>query len=329
MKDAGVAARDAACDGRVVARRPLFYAAGEDRALDRPAHVRSGSALGRLSSGELVIVQDDAAFLAITDVVGGPVRDIPLPDLDGVRLFDDVRGNKELKLDLEACVVAPGDLLVAFGSGSTARRGRVVLARLVAAPQVRVVEAPELYARFADVAFAGSSLNLEGATLLGEDIVFFQRGNGAPTPELLPRDATARMDFGALLAHLEGRGPCPPLRDVTPWDLGGVDGVRTTFTDGATTATGRLAFLACAEASPDATRDGPVTGAFVGLVDEATKTARIGVLHDESGAPLLDKCEGLLFDLSDPTRAFVVVDKDDPARASDLLEVRLGPAFAR
>ena len=48
-------------------------------------------------------------------------------DDGGTRCFDDTRGDKAAKPDLEACVVH-GDTLLAFGSGSTAARvepGRV------------------------------------------------------------------------------------------------------------------------------------------------------------------------------------------------------------
>ena len=41
-------------------------------------------------------------------------------------MFDDVRGNKKLKLDLEACIVLPDGRLVAFGSGSSPQREKIV-----------------------------------------------------------------------------------------------------------------------------------------------------------------------------------------------------------
>jgi hypothetical protein len=83
---------------RVVKRTPLLYDRGADPALDRPAHVRAGSALVRLDTHTLAVVQDDASFLAVLDGVGHAtatlhVRDMPLPAPDGVRLFDDGRGN--------------------------------------------------------------------------------------------------------------------------------------------------------------------------------------------------------------------------------------------
>ena len=120
--------------------------------------------------------------------------------------------------------------------------------------RVSVIEATALYgAMRAAREFSGSELNIEGAALDAEDVVFFQRGNGAGEAV----DATVRVDARALLAYLRGGGPCPALRSIVQWDLGTTTtGVRLTFTDGTRAPLGGLAFLACAEDCPDATRDG-------------------------------------------------------------------------
>jgi hypothetical protein len=170
--------------------------------------------------------------------------------------------------------------------------------------------------------FSGSELNIEGAALDAENVVFFQRGNGAGEAV----DATARVDAKALFAWLRGGGPCPALRAIVQWDLGTTTGgVRLTFTDGARAPSGGLAFLACAEDCPDATRDGPVTGVRIGRLDDAAEKCEIADVLGEDGAPLLDKAEGLAF--VDSRRAYVVIDKDDPALPSELLELELGSAW--
>lgn len=322
---------------RVVGRTPLFYELGADAGLDRPAHVRAGSALARLGPSTLAVVQDDASFLAVLEGVGGAlvVRDVPLPAYDGVRQFDDGRGNKKAKLNLEACLTW-GGMLVAFGSGSSPARERVALVKNAAYPSPRttVVEANALYAAMrAHRDFPGSELNVEGAALSGDDVLFLQRGNGARAGKREPVDATARVDRAALLGYLNGlaRGepaPCPPLRDVVRWDLGAVGGIRLTFTDAVEAAGRWTAFLACAEASPDATRDGPVVGVSIGRLDDRTGEAELAMITDERGAPLLDKAEGITLDVHDPRRAWLVVDRDDPERAAELLELRLGDAWA-
>ncbi|HSO35404.1 MAG TPA: hypothetical protein VLT33_22900 [Labilithrix sp.] len=330
---------------RVVKRTPLLYDRGADLQHDRPAHVRAGSALARLGEHTLAVVQDDASFLAVLEGVGDAaaaalrVRDVALPAREGVRLFDDERGNKGLKLDLEAClVVDDGALLVAFGSGSTERRERVVLVDRPGSPdpQITVVEAGALYAALrASAELAGSELNIEGAALAGPDVLLLQRGNGAPTGARAAVDATGRLDRRALLAYLRGLAggststapTCPPLRDVVQWSLGNVMGTRLTFTDGVSRPGPWTAFLACAEASPDATRDGPVSGVSIGRLDDVQRTAELAPVDDEHGAPLTDKAEGLAFDERDPRRAWLVIDRDDPAAPAELLELRLGEGW--
>lgn len=330
---------DPARGARVVSRTPLVYRRGADPAFDRPAHVRAGSALAVLATGQLAVIQDDACFLAVFSPDGRDVRDVAFPPIEpldarsGVtpRQFDDTRGNKKRKLDLEAVFVTPDGALIALGSGSSPLRERVVRIQDPAgdAPRITLHDAPALYRRLREEhAFAGAELNIEGAVVVGDDLLLFQRGNGAPSRELAAVDATARIALGPLLAHLVDGAALPPLRDVRAWDLGRIDGHRLTFTD-ATVAprTAAIAFLACAEDSPDATRDGPVSAVVLGCLDEARGHVSLGPILDERGAPLLDKAEGLAFDPADPTRAFVVTDRDDPGAPSELLVLALGEAW--
>lgn len=325
------AAFDPSLSAVVCSRRALRFAAGPDAALDRPGHVRAGSTLAWVGA-RLAVLQDDANFIALVDLATGHVADITLAAGDGgARQFDDVRGNKHAKLDLEATVVVPstdGPALLGFGSGSTARREFVLVARDLDGPSPRVdlVHAPSLYAALrADEAFAGSELNLEGAALVGGAVRLFQRGNGAPRGALAPVDATCDLALDALLAHLAAptRTPAPAHAAVTRYALGAVAGCRLTFTD-AVAVGARVYYLAAAERSPDATRDGPVEGVALGVIEG--DRARWTLLRDPSGAALADKAEGLALDPADPSRALVVIDRDDPDAPSELCEVALaGP----
>lgn len=295
-------------------RRALHYREGADPTIDRPAHVRAASGVARLG-GRLAIVQDDASFLAYVD--GNDVVALPLPhSVDGARQFDDSRGNKKHKLDLEACVML-GDTLIGFGSGSSRVRERILVVR-DGAP--RLVDASSLYAMLRErTDFSGSELNIEGAALISGRLRLFQRGNGAPVGDLQPIDATGEVEVDAFLAYLEG-GAVPLLHDVIRWDLGAVAGVRLGFTD-ATTHEGRVYFLAAAEASPDAVRDGPCSGVALGVIEPGgARMARIR-LEDRS----FDlKAEGLAFD--EPRRGVLVVDRDDPASPAELCRFELlGP----
>ena len=321
------AVQDRRLAARVVSRRPLHYAEGPCAGEDRPAHVRAASGLAWWG-GELALVQDDAAFLALCAPASEQVRAVALPrGPGGHRQFDDVRGNKADKLDLEALFVA-GELLVGLGSGATPARRRALLFDR-AGP--RIAEADQLYlALEAMEELAGSELNLEGASALGADrLRLFQRGNGDPARARPPVDATIDLALGELLAYLGGEGPAPRVDAgaVTQYALGALDGVRLTFTDAALApASGRLHYLACAERSPDAVRDGEVVGSVLGVFDQVDgdQPLRFAPLTDGDGRALAVKAEGLAF--GEGGAVYLVLDADDPARPSDLCRVELaGP----
>lgn len=322
------AREDPSLSARVVQQIPLHYAAGADPALDRPSHVRAGSALALI--GEvLVVVQDDANFVALLH----PKRDgeihveaVTLPaGPGGVRQFDERRGNKYDKHDFEACIVAPGpdgDLLVAFGSGGLPVRERIlVVAGLPGQPRPKILDASRFYARLrAERGFSGSELNVEGAVLRGGRLRLFQRGNGAPSEVEQPCDATCELDWPLLWAHLADplAHPVPPLERITRYRLGEAGGVPLTFTDAAADGD-RTLYLACAEASPDALRDGPVSGLALGLLDESG--ARYALVRDAAGRPFCGKAEGLAPDPRHPDRVLLVIDRDDPDAPSELIVV--------
>jgi hypothetical protein len=81
------------------------------------------------------------------------------------------------------------------------------------------------------------------------------------------------------------------LRNVVQYDLGSVAGVPYTFTDAAALADGRIAFLACAEASPSTYRDGVVLGCRVGFIARGGATVVDIRLRDGQLAVL--KLEGI------------------------------------
>lgn len=321
------AVQDGRLAARIVERAPLFYDGGPSAEEDRPAHVRAASGLAWFR-GELALVQDDAAFLALVDPASLRVRALPLPrGPGGHRQFDDLRGNKADKLDLEA-LFATGELLVGLGSGATPARRRALLHDGASA---RIADAGELYRELEAMAeLAGSELNLEGAAPLPDGrLRLFQRGNGDPSRARPPVDATLDVATRELLAYLAGEGPAPRLDAgaVTQYRLGAHDGVRLTFTDAAYDPTsGRLYYLACAERSPDAVRDGEVTGSAIGVFDDLDGggALRFAWLGDGDGRALAVKAEGLAFGAGG--QVHVVLDADDPARPSDLCRVELvGP----
>lgn len=320
------ARHDPSLAARVVRSVPLLYADGADPALDRPAHVRAASGMA-LVGERVAVVQDDANFIALADPETGRAAAVTLPAGEGgARQFDDERGNKRCKLDLESCErVRDGEgreMLIAFGSGSSPMRERIVLARGLdsAGPEIEIVDASALYARLrAETDFAGSELNLEGAARVGGVLRLFNRGNGAPHGGLRPVNATCDLDLEALLGFLrDATRPPPTPRNVVRYDLGQVDGFPLTFTDAAAWGDGIL-YTAAAEDSPDATHDGPVAGSAIGVIRGGR--ARWCVVRNADGSRYAGKIEGILPRAGG--RAWVVIDRDEPRAPSELSEVVL------
>jgi hypothetical protein len=328
-----VAELDPGLAARIVSRRSLYYREGKSAALDRPEHVRAASGAAWLGD-RLALIQDDAQFIALVEVKSGVTESVPLPaGSSGQRLFDDTRGTKHLKLDLEACWAVPGaetTELFALGSGSKPVRERIVVLRYDHGTRKvtseRVVDASSLYASLhAAVPFSGSELNIEGAVLRETTLLLFQRGNGAPRDGRRPVNAVASLSWPSFVRYVESGGAAavPNLLHVAVYELGTTaSGVPYTFTDATLSPGGTIVFLASAEDSSSAVTDGVVHGTYLGEIEQ-DGTARVAPLLDEHGQPARAKAEGIAFDRDDPTLAWVVTDMDDPASASELLEVRL------
>jgi len=337
-----IARRDASLVARAIRCVPMLYAAGADETLDRPAHVRAASGLAWVGE-RLAVVQDDAQFVALVDPATGEAEASPLPPgRGGVRQFDDSRGNKGDKLDLEGLTSVPGadgSLLLAMGSGSTARREHVAVIGGLGSSRVTIAmrRLPSFFAALREtVHFAGSELNVEGVLYVDGRLRLFGRGNGAARGGILPVNATCDVSWAALMAHIErprsSKAPTPAA--VVRYDLGAIGGVPLSFTDAALVRTEggvqRTLYTAAAESSPSATLDGVVAGAAIGVIEESDEghLARWTELVDRDGLPVPWKIEGIAALPADRARAFVAIDRDEHDRASELCEVELlGPWY--
>lgn len=319
-----VALGSAGCAGnapaRIVACKPLHYAPGTAPAKDH-TWIRAASGVAPFGDA-LAIVQDDAHFLAT--IRGNEVTPIALAHAGSTGpLANDPRVTRGDKLDLESIVAVDGGRVLAFGSGSAPMRRVIVVLEHGASTGV-LRDASALFDALSAVrAFAGSELNIEGAVQIDRKIRLFQRGNGAARDGEAPVNATADLDRDALLAWLDEDGPTPELENVRRYELGRIDGVPLAFTD-ATVRRGEVIFIAVAEGSPDATRDGEVMGAHVGrFLDGQAETVPV---VEANGAPTRRKIEGLT-PHTEGDALHAVIDADDPSRAAEICTLELPPGW--
>lgn len=301
------------------APRPLQYTRvpGIDDGL--PQHVRAASA-ARRRGNRLVIVQDDVLAFALLDAAGC-VLPLGLPaGPGGQRVFDTERGNKHLKPDLEAAVVFDDGTLVAFGSGSTPERERIVILGPGAGAVPRVVPWPGLYGSLRSLTdMLGAPLNIEGVVVQGDRLRFLQRGNGARGSGGIGANAILDVSLAEFRSGLHDGTSAPGIVQALAVDLGDIDGVPFGFTDAALDEHGRLAFLACAEDSADVVSDGPVRGCRFGWIDG--EDVRMTDVVEPEGRTTHFKLEGIELRPGGTASFDVVADMDRPDEPAVIAEL--------
>ena len=289
-----------------------------DGAGDGPAHVAAAS--GLVHSGEhLYVVADDELALAEFPAAGdAPGRLLRVPRAS--ELPQRAAERKRHKPDFEALVALERPrALLAVGSGSTELRRRGLLWGLDDAGRVTGdpgwVELDGLYDRLESEL---PELNLEGAAVLGGQLVLLQRGNGTAGV-----NAIVSLELGAVNEGLRADPPQIPaaaLADVRRLELGVVGQVRLAFSDLAALPDGRAVFAAAAEDVHDVYADGGCEGSVVGVLGPDGELERVETLEG------MAKVEGLAARLEGETiELLMVADADDRSRPAPLLAATLQP----
>ncbi|MCK6588050.1 MAG: hypothetical protein L6Q76_10740 [Polyangiaceae bacterium] len=265
--------------------------------------VRAGSALLR-AGDRLLVVQDDAFEIVWID--------LPSLSLDRVALHS--AGSalpKHKKPDFEAAFTGPDGTLVIIGSASAPQRR--FIARIESSrAEAEIVDSGALFDAVAEA--LGTTPNIEGAALAGENVTLLHRGSGGAPFANAAVDVPLEAFFGG----------APKAGNVRRFDLGSIDGVALTFTDAAPLEGDRLLYLAVAEDTPDAIADGPVLGGAVGVIEPGG--ARYTRLVLASGEPFTGKAEGIALDAGGRS-GFLVTDPDSPDRPAELCRLELKGSF--
>ncbi len=280
------------------------------------------SASGLVRAGETIYVAADderglGVFPAKGDAPGRLMRFLP-----GELPTDSVQRKSE-KPDMEALALlpstehAPGGGLLALESGSKPnRRGGVLWhidQRGALAGEPQRLDLTDLYLGL-EVEIA--DLNIEGATVTGERLLLFQRGNGRAGV-----NAMIALDLITVLRELRDRVVSPAaVIGIRRHELGEANGVRLCFSDATALQGAGVLFTAVAEGGDDTYLDGSCTGAAVGLLTPAGDLDWILPLDPPA------KVEGIeAHRTGAATELLLVADPDDPDSPAPLLTASLTP----
>ncbi len=269
-----------------------------------PSHVSAASGLAIIDQHLYVIADDEAAigrWPASGDAPGRLHQVLP------ESLPRDPAERKEAKADLEALARVPGGLL-AFGSGSSPRRRRAVAWPVERGERPRAADLTGLYAA---IERELGIINIEGATVRGQELLLAHRGVGHGETSAIVTLALRPL----LTAVLRGDpAPVAALESVERQHPGELDGVTLGITDIDALPDGRIVFSAAAEDSSDPVHDGAIAGSVVGVLGGAAPE-RVDGGH---------KVEGVLARVrGGAIHVLLVADPDDRAVPAPLLEGEL------
>jgi len=281
-----------------------------------PRHLAAGSGLVATKSFLYVVADDElqlGCFPRSGDAVGTLVRlfpgELPLEHAERKRAKPDL----EALLHLPAFTNYPDGALLVVPSGSTPQRCRGALLRLDAdGAIISVPECIDFTGLYAALAEQVPALNIEGAVISDDALLLLHRGTRAH-----PLSALIELPLADVLVGLGARAAlASQLPHSVRWvDLGAMEGVALSITDGASLADGRLVVSAVAEHAADSYADGPCLGAAVAVLD---RDGRVCELHHLQ--PTF-KIEGVHAWLEDGRiHMLLVTDADDASAPSYLLE---------
>jgi hypothetical protein len=214
-----------------------------------------------------------------------------------------VKPDFEILLELPSGAESSGTRLLAMGSGSTVQRMRGVLIDLSpqgATPEVEIVDLTPFFAALAPLC---PEVNLEGACVVADRIVLFNRGNIThPETLIFSASLSALLMGGAVDLQLE-------RTLVLPF----IGGVPLSVTDVVRLEDGTLLLSVVAEATGDSYADGAIIGAAFVVLDAQFNIEKFEMIEPNC------KIEGIAAVRNERgIDIFCVSDADDPAKPSSL-----------
>lgn len=289
-------------------------------ASDHPHGAACISAASRLvcHAGRAHVIGDDELHLASFCNAHDPGQ---LHRILSGHLPRKAKPRKRAKPDFESLLALPSPMsdgrvtLVALGSGSRPQRCQAVALTLdVTGAPVGAVQRCDLGGLYRPLMARLGEINIEGALVVGPDLVLLHRGGQGGAG-----NAAVRWPVQTLRRALaEGCVEDTPPTSITPYELGQIDGIELGFTDGAALPGGGWLFSAAAERTGNSFDDGPLAGSVVGLVGADGRLTAIHRLAQTC------KVEGIAARVRPGgTDLCLVTDADDASQPASMLLARL------
>ena len=289
-----------------------------------------GKGEGHIHAASGVVRRGDFVYVIGDDELDLAVFSLSSPDpgtlhrvLEG-EMPEDHKERKKEKADLEALAVLPPfegashGALIGLGSGSAdpGKRDRGFFWALgpdgSLQGEAQTVDLQPLYDLLRTRL---ERLNIEGASVLGDRLWLFHRGNRGGS-----RNAIAELDLKDVMKSLgsDWRIDVDELRTVHEYELGELDGTRLCFSDATPRADQLVVCTASAEVDGGGDEDGAIKGSVVGTVGPEGKIERLRTIDPKW------KVEGVHAAVDTGVIDFVFVcDQDDPAAPSPLLSATM------
>jgi hypothetical protein len=275
--------------------------------LGRPAHVSAASGLVR-SRDRLFVLADDENHIGVYPLEGDGAGSL-------VRITEgtlplEPKPRKKHKPDFESIVCVPPfaghphGALLALGSCSKPNRCRGFVMGFDADGALdgkRTLLDMSGLREALEPRFG--CLNVEGAVVLGEELVLLQRGNKGDR-----RNARIHLRWDCVAAAIGGNLAAGrrALIEIHEHDLGETCGVPYGFTDCAALPDGRTVFTAVAEDTDDSYADGGCLGSAIGILDAK---GRMTFFEGIRGKPKVEGLDAVID--GGAIRVLLVTDADD------------------
>ncbi|MES2675826.1 MAG: hypothetical protein V4660_16420 [Pseudomonadota bacterium] len=297
----------------------------------RHAHMSAASGLVQIDEW-IYVVADDENHLGIFNChnhESGILQRLFSGDLPPT-----LEERKAEKPDLEVLTLIPVSekypqgALLGLGSGSKESRTQGIIIPLDnqggLQADVEIINLTSLYQQLKKEA---GKLNIEGAVIINENIILFQRGNKKSRI-----NASIRLPLEQFYQHvLSSSSESTNYKHTTQlnvkiihYELGEIGGVPLCFTDATPLPNGEIIFTAAAENTSDAYLDGACLGSAIGIINSA------GELHSIHSIDKVVKVEGVQAKIvANKIHLLLVTDADDATTAAQLYSAELiGYPFA-